>query len=149
MNLIEHEIQEAYKSLTQKNDFVVVEGTGHAGVGSVFNMSNADVAALLGIKVILVSIGGIGSSIDEIMLNKSVFDKAGVDLFGVIINKVRHDKYEKVSKYVKKGLERHQIPVFGCIPFTTMLNTPSIESVFEKLLRARRCHFQSPILNLS
>ena len=50
-----------------------------AGVGSVFDMCNADVAKQLGSKVVLVSIGGIGKSIDEIMLNRSVFKSKGVE----------------------------------------------------------------------
>ncbi len=126
-------LQNAYTKLIQNKDFIVIEGTGHAGVGSVFHLSNADVAKLLGPKVILVSRGGIGSSIDEILLNKAVFDSCGVELLGVIVNKIQHDKYEKISHYAKKGLEAHNINVLGCIPFVPMLNTPTIESVFEKL----------------
>ena len=46
--------------------------------------------------------GGIGRSIDEIMLNKAVFDLKGVELVGVIINKIQQDRYDKVSHYVKR-----------------------------------------------
>ena len=45
----------ARDSLQKESDFLLIEGTGHAGVGSVFDMSNADVAHLFGSKVILVS----------------------------------------------------------------------------------------------
>lgn len=126
-------LKNAYKNLSKNKDFMVVEGTGHAGVGSVFHLSNANVAKLLGNKVIMVSRGGIGSSIDELLLNKSVFDQCGVELLGVIVNKIQQDKYERISNYVKKGLGQHNIKVFGCIPFVPMLNTPSIQGVFEKL----------------
>ncbi len=34
----------AYSKIANKNDIVVIEGTGHAGVGAVLNKSNADVA---------------------------------------------------------------------------------------------------------
>ena len=63
------QIINAAENLKNK-DFLLVEGTGHAGVGSVFDLSNAQVAKLLRLKVILVSLGGIGRSIDEIMLNR-------------------------------------------------------------------------------
>ena len=55
-------------------------------------------ARFLGAKVVLVSSGGIGRPIDEIMLNKALFEKEGVSLAGVIINKVLPDKFDKVKK---------------------------------------------------
>ncbi len=58
-------IKSAFERMSKGRDLVVVEGTGHAGVGSVFDMSNGDVAKLLGTKVILVSSGGIGRPIDR------------------------------------------------------------------------------------
>jgi dethiobiotin synthase len=126
-------LTDAYAKLTLANDFLLIEGTGHAGVGSVFDMSNAKTASLLNSKVILVSLGGVGRCIDEIMLNKAVFDQMGVELAGVIINKVRQDKYEKVNRLVRDGLERQGIKVFGCIPFLDMLIRPIVRSIFEDL----------------
>jgi len=58
-------------------DFVIIEGTGHAGVGSVFDLSNARVAHLLHSKVILVTKGGIGKPIDEVALNKPSSTRRG------------------------------------------------------------------------
>ena len=51
-------------------------------------LSNAQVAKMLNAKVIIVASGGIGRPIDEISLNKALFEKVGVDILGVIINKV-------------------------------------------------------------
>ncbi len=126
-------IKKAHSKIKKNHDFLLVEGTGHGGVGSVFDLSNADVAHLIGSKVILVSLGGIGRAIDEILLNKAVFELLGVELMGVVINKIRQDKYNKVSNYICKGLERKKIPVLGCIPFVQMLNNPTIEAVYEKI----------------
>ena len=44
------------------SDVTVLEGTGHVGVGSIIEASNADVAARLGADVVLVANGGIGSA---------------------------------------------------------------------------------------
>ncbi len=123
----------AYEALVKDKDFLLLEGTGHAGVGSVFDMSNADVAQLLETKVVLVSLGGLGRAIDEIMLNKAVFDKYGVELAGVIINKVKPEKYDKITPLIKKGLERLGIKVFGSIPYVEMLTKPTINSIFNSL----------------
>ncbi len=75
-----------------EKDFVLCEGSGHAGVGSVFDLSNAQVAKILGAKVIIVTQGGIGKPIDEVSLNQALFEKEGVEIIGVILNKVLGDK---------------------------------------------------------
>ena len=105
----------------------VVVGAGPGGYVAAIRLGQ------LNKKVVLVSLGGIGRSIDEIMLNKAVFDLHGVELVGVIINKIQQDKYDKVSRYISKGLERQGIRVFGNIPFVPLLNSPTIVSIFEKM----------------
>jgi BioD-like phosphotransacetylase family protein len=127
------EIREAFIRVSEGRDVVIIEGTGHAGVGSVFDLSNAAVSRLLGSKVILVCAGGVGQPIDEVMLNKSLFDKMGVKLAGVIVNKVLDMKYDKVSGYVKKGLERLGVPVLGVMPYVITLDAPSMRDVREEL----------------
>src|SRR5215469_12555596 len=43
-------IQKAFDRVAWEKDFVLCEGSGHAGVGSVFDLSNAQVAKILGAK---------------------------------------------------------------------------------------------------
>jgi len=50
-------INESFERIAECSDYVVIEGTGHAGVGSVFDASNAKVAKTLKSKVILVTNG--------------------------------------------------------------------------------------------
>src|SRR4030042_1605051 len=76
-SLLIERVRRSYNRLSRKSDFVLIEGTGHAGVGAVFDMSNSEVAALLGAKVIIVSGGGIGRPIDEILLNPAKFNLWG------------------------------------------------------------------------
>jgi|TARA_B110000208_G_scaffold84831_1_gene107552 phosphate acetyltransferase len=73
-------VEEAYARISQAHDFVVVEGTGHAGVGSIIDMNNAQVAAALGLDAVLVVGGGLGSSFDEFAANKAICDAHGVRL---------------------------------------------------------------------
>jgi len=123
----------AYKRVSRGKDLVVVEGTGHAGVGSVFDMSNGDVAKMLGTKVIVVSSGGIGRPIDEIMLNKATFDQFGVDILGVIVNKVQAEKYDKVNRAVRKGLARKGLEVLGVMPFRPVLSSPTVAQLLDDI----------------
>lgn len=124
---------ESNTRLAKNKSFILYEGTGHAGVGSVFDMSNATVAKLLTSKVILVTIGGVGSSIDEVMMNKATFDQQGIEVLGVIVNKVHEEKYDKISKLVTSGLNRLGLPVFGVIPMVSMLSWPSVLELIEDL----------------
>src|SRR5258705_13713646 len=89
-------IQQAFDRVAWEKEFVLCEGTGHAGVGSVFDLSNAQVAKILGAKVIIVTQGGIGKPIDEVTLNQALFEKEGVEIIGVILNKVLDTKVDSV-----------------------------------------------------
>lgn len=129
---ISRQIKESFERVASNRDMVIIEGTGHAGVGSVFDHSNAYVAKLLNSKVILISSGGIGRPIDEIILNKSLFEKEGVELLGVIINKVLPEKYDKVSRLVKEGLKRKGVEVLGVIPYYPFLSAPTISQILEE-----------------
>jgi BioD-like phosphotransacetylase family protein len=126
-------IEQAFQRLTAGKDAIIVEGTGHAGVGSVIDFSNADVARLLGSKAIIVSEGGIGKSIDEIILNKALFDLKQVEIAGVIVNKVLLDKYAKIKKILGKGLANKGIPLLGVIPVQPMLSAPTLDQIYERL----------------
>lgn len=127
------QITDAYEHVAADNDLVIIEGTGHAGVGSVLNLSNATVAKLLDADVLLISSGGVGKPIDEIMLNKALFDKEGVNIAGVVVNKVLPDKYERIAGLVKKGLEQKGLSVFGVLPYQKILDIPTMREIKEEL----------------
>ena len=129
---ISNQIKTSFNRVAKGNSAVIIEGTGHAGVGSVFDHSNAYVAKLLGSKVIIISSGGIGRPIDEILLNKALFEKEGVKVLGVIINKVLPEKFDKINRLVRRGLERKKVNVLGVIPYDPMLARPTIEQILEE-----------------
>lgn len=112
-----------------ERDFVLIEGTGHAGVGSVFDLSNATVARILRSKVLLVVPGGIGRPIDEAALNKALFEKEGVEVIGVVMNKLLPSKMERISEIARKGFERLGMELFGVLPRVEMLTQPTLRQV--------------------
>jgi BioD-like phosphotransacetylase family protein len=126
-------IQKAFDRVAWEKDFVLCEGSGHAGVGSVFDLSNARVAKLLGAKVIIVSQGGIGKPIDEIALNQALFEKEGVEIIGVILNKVLGEKVDYVADFARRGLKRKGLELLGVIPHEQILSNPSIDLIREEL----------------
>lgn len=122
-------LQNSFDRAAWEKDFMIIEGSGHAGVGSVFDLSNARVASLLGSKVILVTRGGIGRAIDEAALNKALFDKEGVELIGVVINKVLPEKFDYIQDIVGRGLDRLGIELLGCIPVEPILGHATLGQV--------------------
>jgi len=126
-------IYKAFDRVAWEKDFVLCEGSGHAGVGSVFDLSNARVAKLLGAKVIIVTQGGIGKPIDEVCLNQALFEKEGVEIIGVILNKVVPDKIDYVSNFARKGLKRKGLELLGVIPHHRMLSSPTVDLIREEL----------------
>src|SRR5438034_9507299 len=60
-------IRAAHRTLSKDREMLLIEGTGHAGVGAVVGLSNATVAALLGAPTIIVSEGGVGRPVDEVV----------------------------------------------------------------------------------
>jgi BioD-like phosphotransacetylase family protein len=126
-------IQKAFDRVAWEKDFVLCEGSGHAGVGSVFDLSNARVAKLLGAKVVLISQGGIGKPIDEIALNQALFEKEGVEIIGVILNKVLGDKIAYISDFARRGLKRKGLELLGVLPHEPILCNPTMDLIREEL----------------
>ncbi len=125
-------INNALKALHKKNGFVLVEGTGHCGVGSIINLNNAQVASQLGIPMILLASGGLGSAYDELMLNKTVCEMHGARVLGVILNRVLPEKKSMIEHYMPLALKRWKLPLIGSIPFDSFLSNPSMKD-FENL----------------
>jgi BioD-like phosphotransacetylase family protein len=126
-------IQKAFDRVAWEKDFVLCEGSGHAGVGSVFDLSNAQVAKILKAKVVIVSRGGIGKPIDEVALNQALFEKEGVEIIGVILNKVIPGKIGYVAEFARRGLKRKGLDLVGVIPHQSILSNPTLNLILEEL----------------
>lgn len=127
-------IQNSFDRACWEKDFAIIEGTGHAGVGSVFDLSNAKVANILHSKVLMVTGGGIGRPIDEIVLNKALFDKEGVEVAGVVLNKVLPEKIEYIADFARRGFARFGIELLGVIPVEPILANPTLMQVSEEVM---------------
>lgn len=124
-------IREAHASFASERDMLLIEGTGHAGVGAVIDLSNADVAAMLGAPAVIVSEGGVGRPIDEIVLNKALFERAGVTVAGAIVNKVDLLAKPDLARTLERGLARHGILLLGVLPYRPILSNPTLSMVLE------------------
>jgi len=112
-------------------DILLIEGTGHAGVGAVIGLSNASVAAMLGASAVIVSEGGVGRPIDEIVLNAALFERHGVKVAGAIVNKVDLDAKPGLARILERGLARYGVPLLGVLPYRPILSNPTLGMVLE------------------
>jgi BioD-like phosphotransacetylase family protein len=127
------QVSAAFERVARDKDLVVVEGTGHAGVGAVVGLSNAAAAAMLQAPVIIVSEGGVGRPIDEIVLNRALFRAHGVDVIGAVVNKVDVESHPDLPEVLRRGLAQHDVELLACIPYSELLANPSLELIVTHL----------------
>ncbi|MBK6373879.1 MAG: AAA family ATPase [Saprospiraceae bacterium] len=123
----------AQEELQKSHELVIYEGTGHPGVGSIVDLSNADVAKLVNAGVIMVVDGGIGKTIDRLNMSISLFREQKLPIIGVIVNKVEEDKIEKIKHYLGKALKKMDLPLLGLMPYDKTLGYPVMKSVMEAI----------------
>ena len=124
-------VRTAHAELAERHDIALIEGTGHAGVGAVIGLSNAMVAEMLEAPAVIVSEGGVGRPIDEIVLNASHFASYGVEVAGAIVNKVDLDAQPGLVRILERGLDLHGIPLLGVLPYRPILSNPTLAMVLE------------------
>lgn len=131
--MLEQTVLDSFAVAADGNDLVVIEGTGHAGVGSVFGLCNAGVARILDAKAVIVTLGGIGRPVDEVAVNRSLFEKEGVPVLGVVVNKVLPEKLEQTRHYLSKAFEMCGLPLLGVVPYAPRLAWPTVQQVAETM----------------
>jgi hypothetical protein len=126
-------IEAAHARLAEGREVLLIEGTGHAGVGAVIGLSNAVVAARLRAPAVIVSEAGVGRPIDEIVLNAALFAQHGVPLAGAVVNKVDLDADPSLIDVLRGGLARHGIELLGVLPYRPILAHPTLAMLLEQM----------------
>lgn len=127
------DILKAAGHLQEMHELVIYEGTGHPGVGSIVNLSNAEVAKMLGLGVVMIVEGGIGRTIDRLNMSVALFREQNVPIIGVIVNKVLPEKMEKIRYYVSKKLKELNLRPLGFVPYDKSMAFPIIKGVADKI----------------
>ncbi|HML78302.1 phosphotransacetylase family protein [Geobacter sulfurreducens] len=126
---LKKKIVEAFEILDQSYDFLIIEGAGHCGVGSVIGLSNACVAHMLGAPVIVVTDSGIGSAIDAVHLNLALYEKEEADVRMVIVNKLRSDKRDSILGFLRRGFPGRSLQVTGGFNYSPVLANPTLSHI--------------------
>jgi len=126
-------ISEAYESVCDGAELVVVEGTGHAGVGAVVGLSNARVARLLGSRAVIVAGGGIGRPVDEFYLNRALFEQQQVPVLGMISNKIRLPRLEELTGLLSTWVAGEGCALFGMMPYAPVLSEITLTQIVQEI----------------
>ncbi len=122
-------LDRAIAILEKKCDFLIIEGAGHAGVGAVVGLSNAEVAARYKAPVLLVTGGGVGHVIDSVHLNLALFREAGADVRMLIPNKLVPAKRAATLSYLEKAFVDHPFKVIGGFNYSPILADPTLRHI--------------------
>lgn len=122
-------IERAVAELERRVDLLIVEGTGHGGVGSVIGLDNAQVARLLGAPVLIVTEGGIGRAVDSVALNLALYRQAGVAVRGVVLNKLLPDKRASTVDYAGRAFAARGLALVPGLDYSPVLADPTLASV--------------------
>ena len=139
--LLEAQLLKAVDELDRSCDFLIIEGAGHSGVGSVLGLSNARVARLIDAPVMMISGGGIGHVIDDVALNLALYREAGASVRLIMPNKLIADKRERTLHYLAMAASPHGVKVHGGFNYSPILAGPTLQHIAKLLdlpLRATR-----------
>ncbi len=126
---LQEKIVRAIEVLDRECDFLVIEGAGHSGVGSVLGMSNAQVARLSGAPVLIVTGGGVGNVIDSAQMNLALFRQEGDDIKALVANKIIPEKREETLHYLNVAFRDTGIAVLGGFNYQPVLANPTLRRI--------------------
>src|SRR5512138_30756 len=128
-----HDLQDrimmACDQLEQRCDLIIIEGSGHPGVGSVMKTSNARIARMLNASVLMVTGGGLGNVVDNIYMGLALFEKEGVEVKAVLANKLLPEKRNRTLDYLARALADDQMTVIGGFDYQPVLANPTLRRV--------------------
>ena len=122
-------ILSSYAELEKRCDFIVIEGSGHPGVGSVLKLSNACIAKLLDAPVLMITGGGVGNVVDTVAMNTALFKLEGAEVRAVLVNKIYHDKREVMLDYLRRAFTDEPFAVIGGFDYTAVLANPTLRRI--------------------
>lgn len=128
-----HELKErilrACSALERECDIIIIEGSGHPGVGSIFKLSNAHIARMLDAPVLMVSGGGLGSVVDTIAMNRALFREEGAEIRAVLVNKILPEKRETALDYQTRAFADEPFQVIGGFDYQPILANPTLRRI--------------------
>ncbi|MCD6186693.1 MAG: AAA family ATPase [Desulfuromusa sp.] len=126
---IAQQMLDAIAELDAKNDFLIIEGAGHTGVGTLFGCNNARIARETGAVVLMVTGGGLGNVVDSVQMNLALFQKEQAKVKAILVNKIIPEKREQTLKYLEMAFAEEGVQVIGGFNYHPILANPTIRRI--------------------
>ncbi len=120
---------DAIAELDAKNDFLIIEGAGHTGVGTLLGCNNAQIARETGATVLMVTGGGLGNVVDTAQVNLALFQKEKAKVEAILVNKIIPEKREQTLKYLNMAFASEHIRVLGGFNYQPILANPTLRRI--------------------
>ncbi|SKB57798.1 phosphate acetyltransferase [Maribacter arcticus] len=124
-----------YKTIENRFDFVLVEGTDFSGEGAIIEWDiNVLIAKNLGIPAIILA-SGKNKTLEELLGNLYMaydsFMEKGVEVLLIIANKVQPENLDVVTNGLKEKLPNNVL--VGTIPINNILGSPTVKEIAQEL----------------
>ncbi len=129
---LDERLIEAFSAVSKDKDVVFIEGTGGIGGGSIYGLSDPEIARKLNSKMLLVTRFDSIFAADRILCDLRIIGNDDM-LTGVILNEVPENMLERVSELVVPFFEKRGIRVFGIIAEDITLRSVFISEIVEEL----------------
>jgi BioD-like phosphotransacetylase family protein len=126
---VAEKIFSAIEILDARNDFLIIEGAGHTGVGTIFGCNNARIARETGATVMLVTGGGLGNVVDMAAMNLALFQKERADVKAILVNKIISEKRERTLGYLRSAFSSEGLEVIGGFNYQPILANPTLRRI--------------------
>ena len=124
-----------FKTIENRFDFVLVEGTDFSGEGAIIEWDiNVLIAKNLGIPAIILA-SGKNKTLEELLGNLYMaydsFMEKGVEVLLIIANKVQPENLDVVTNGLKVKLPNNVL--VGTIPINNILGSPTVKEIAQEL----------------
>ena len=106
-------VRSSFETLAEGRDLMAVEGGGRLSTGGIVDLTDREVADLLGAEIVLVVGYERPGDVDSILAG---IDDVGDRLAGVIFNGIAEGTFDDLDTDVIPFLESRDVPVLGAIP---------------------------------
>ena len=130
---LEERILRATAELEKRCDFLIIEGSGHPGVGAVMKLSNARIAHMVGSPVLMVTGGGVGSVVDNVSMNLALFRQEKAEVRAVLANKLIPEKRDSTVDYLQRAFADEPFAVLGGFDYQPILANPTLRRISQML----------------
>jgi len=123
-------IEEAFRSISEQKDIVVMSCDNNVSEGSSFGLSGFQVIALLGAHALFVERYEGDFSVDFLLELKKIMKGP---MMGVFFNKMEAADLEELKQYVSPFLQRREMELFGSLPMDTLLGSVAVRDLVDHL----------------